>query len=58
MDIYKYVSKELNQRKPEWTSIAKKAGISRKTIERMAVMKNDPRHSVLMKVYEQLQAKA
>ena len=51
MDIYKFVSNELNKRKGEWTALAKRAGISRKTIERMAVMKNDPRHSVLMKVY-------
>jgi predicted transcriptional regulator len=54
MDIYKFVSTELNKRKSEWTLLAQRAGISRKTIERMAVMKNDPRHSVLMKVYELL----
>lgn len=41
----------LNARKKEWTAIAAKSGVSRKTIERIAGNKTDPRVSILQKIY-------
>lgn len=50
MNIQKIIT-SLNSRKKEWTTIAEKAGVSRKTIERIAANKTDPRLSIVQKIY-------
>lgn len=49
MNLQKIIN-SLNERKKEWTAIANKAGVSRKTIERIAGNKTDPRVSILQKI--------
>lgn len=49
--------KELNKRKSEWTALAIKADISRKTIERIASNKTDPRTSIVEKLSTLLKTK-
>ena len=44
----------LNERKKEWTAIAQKTGLSRKTIERVAWNRTDPRVSVLQRIIDAL----
>ena len=54
MDILNTVVTELNRRKGEWTSLAKIIGVHRKTIERMADRKHDPRYSHVYRLFELL----
>lgn len=58
MDIYHFVIHELNRRRDEWTAFAQITGMSRKTIERMAGKKHDPRFSHVARLYELLKRSA
>ena len=45
---------KLQKHKKEWTALAKDAGISRKTIERIASGRTDPRSSIVEKLSDLL----
>ena len=45
---------ELNKRKSEWTNFAKQISVSRKTIERTAAGKTNPRYDIVEKLSDVL----
>jgi predicted transcriptional regulator len=51
----KQISKALNARKSDWSDLAVKAKISRKTIERIAALKTDPRLSIVERLTKLLE---
>jgi predicted transcriptional regulator len=58
MDIITFVVTELNRRKPDWAAFSEITGMSKKTIERIAARKHDPRYSHISKLYELLKRAA